>query len=370
MSDKQLSSILVIDDNVLNRQILSDALSNQYNILLASDGVEGLEVLAKNHDKISAVLLDLVMPRKDGFEVLRDIKLNQWEKDFPILMISSDINQENITKAYEMGIVDFIPRPFIEQAVIEKVTSSIKAFAKQKFLIQTIYDSVVEREKNSIMLIEILSHMAEYRNGESGLHVKHIKIITKILLEKLISITDKYNLTDDDIELIGLASSLHDIGKIGIPLEILNKPGRLTPEEFDVMKKHSEIGYQMIVSMGMYQDEKLVKYIKDITYCHHEKYDGRGYPRGLKGEEIPVWAQVVSIADCYDALRSERCYKPAYTHEQAIKMITGGECGLFSDLLIKCLLDSADEIQAKMSDDAEQINEEEIKTKIMKLLKD
>ncbi len=310
------------------------------------------------------------MPKKDGFEVLREIKLRKWEKDFPVLMISSDINQQNITKAYEMGVVDFIPRPFVDQAVIEKVTSSIKAFAKQKYLIKTIYDSIVEREKNSIMLIEILSHMAEYRNGESGLHVKHIKIITKILLEKLIQLTDKYVLDDEDIELICLASSLHDIGKIGIPLEILNKPGKLTPEEFDIMKKHSEIGYHMIESMQMYQDEKLVKYIKDITYCHHEKYDGRGYPRGLKGDEIPICAQVVSVADCYDALRSERCYKPAFTHEQAIKMITNGECGKFSDILMECLLQSAELIEMKMKADVEEINEDEIISKITKLLKD
>ena len=370
MNSKELASILVIDDNILNRQILSDVLSNQYNILLASDGEEGLKVLEENHDKISAILLDLVMPKKDGFEVLHEIKLKRWEKDFPILMISSDINQQNITKAYEMGVVDFIPRPFIEQAVIEKVTSSIKSFAKQKFLIQTVYDSIVEREKNSIMLIEILSHMAEYRNGESGLHVKHIKIITKILLERLLKLTDKYDLNDEDIELICLASSLHDIGKIGIPLEILNKPGRFTPEEFEIMKKHSEIGYQMIESMGMYQDEKLVKYIKDITLYHHEKYDGRGYPKGLKGEEIPVWAQIVSVADCYDALRSERCYKPAFTHEQAINMITNGECGLFSELLMQCLRESADEINEKMGTDIKEINEEEIKSKITKLLKD
>lgn len=359
---------LVIDDNILNREILSDVLCDTFDILLACDGKEGIEQLEKHHKEISVVLLDLVMPNVDGFGVLQAVNDNDWLDDFPILIISSDVTQENITHAYDMGVSDYIARPFIEAAVKEKVGSVIKAFAKQQYLIKTITDSVIEREKNSNMMVEILSAMVEYRNGESGAHVKHISIITNFLLHKLNEKSDLYNFSEEDIELICLASSFHDIGKIAIPSEILNKPGKLTDEEFAIMKTHSEEGFKMVESIGMYENEKLVKYIRDITYCHHEKYDGRGYPRHLVGEEIPIWAQVVSVADVYDALTSQRCYKPAFTHEKAIDMIIHGECGMYSDLLISCLLECAEDIREGMHTDVDVLRDKNIKERIRSIL--
>lgn len=361
------SCVLIIDDNEMNREILSDILSSQYDILTAADGEDGLDILEKHRENICLVLLDLVMPKIDGFEVLKIVNAKKWNQEIPFVMISSDVTPENIQTAYKLGVQDFIGRPFVEAAVKEKVLSVIKAFAKQTFLMETLYTSVIEREKNSAMLVYMLSQMVEYRNGESGDHVRHIGLITRILLNKLMQKSDKYKFTEEEVEQIILASAFHDIGKIAVPSEILNKPGRLTPEEYNIMKTHTTIGYEMINSLDEYQDEKLVKYVKDIAHYHHEKWDGRGFPEGLKGEEIPIWAQIVSIADVYDALTSKRCYKDAYSHEKSLNMIFNNECGVFNPLLLECLEAAGDEIKYRYETDVRADQENKIKQRVMSL---
>ncbi|MDE6730976.1 MAG: HD domain-containing protein, partial [Oscillospiraceae bacterium] len=241
------------------------------------------------------------------------------------------------------------------------VMNTLHLHAKQKKLNQIIMNLIYEKEKNNSMLINILSHIVEFRNGESGLHVLHISSITDILLQHLVQKTDQYPLTQSDISLITIGSALHDIGKISIPGSILNKPGRLTNEEFDRMKTHTVMGESMLKEIPMYQNEPLVKVAREICRWHHERYDGRGYPDGLKGEEIPIAAQIVSVADVYDALTSERCYKKAFSHEKALQMILNGECGKFSDLLLECLQETHEAIIEALSvQSTEKVHEKQL----------
>jgi hypothetical protein len=224
-------------------------------------------------------------------------------------------------------------------------------YARQKKLLGVVADQIYEKEKSNRLMVAILSHMVEFRNGESGLHVLHINAITKTLLNCLVQKTGKYKLSRRDISLIAMASALHDIGKITIPDEILNKPGKLTKEEYEIMKTHSAVGAEMLKGIP-FQEELLVKYAYDISRWHHERYDGKGYPDGLVGEQIPIWAQVVSVADVYDALTSERVYKKAYSHEEAMQMIFGGECGAFNPLLLECLQDCENTIRKQVKEGA------------------
>ena len=265
--------------------------------------------------------------------------------DIPVIMISSEDSEENIRRAYELGVSDYISRPFDSKVVFQRVLNTIKLYAKQRRLISLVTDQIYEKEKNSRLMVGILSQIVEFRNGESGLHVRHINVLTEMLLARLVQKTGKYHLSWSEQYLIALASALHDIGKIGIDEKILNKPGKLTAEEFEIMKSHTLIGASMLESLEPYQDEVLVKIAIQICRWHHERYDGNGYPDGLKGDEIPIAAQVVSIADVYDALVSERVYKKAFSHEKAIEMIQSGECGVFNPLLLECLLEIQDKIK-------------------------
>lgn len=269
---------------------------------------------------------------------------NHWIEDIPVVMISSDDTASNIKQAYDMGVSDYIRRPFDAQVVFRRVVNTIKLYAKQRRLITLVTDQIDEKEKNNQIMIRILSQIVEFRNGESGLHVEHINILTGLLLERLVQKTDHYDLAWSDQYRITLASALHDIGKIGIDDKILNKPGRLTKEEFEIMKSHTLIGASILENLGLYQEEPLIKTAYQICRWHHERYDGKGYPDGLRGDEIPISAQVVSVADVYDALVSERVYKKAITHEKAIEMILNGECGVFNPILMECLVDIKDKI--------------------------
>lgn len=340
--------ILIVDDSDMNRAILSEILSDKFEIIEARNGYEALAALRKLDNSVSLVLLDVVMPDMDGFEVLAYMNKYNWISDIPVIMISSEDSPSVVEHAYNLGVTDFISRPFDANVVRRRAENTIFLYVKQKQLVGLVADQIYEKQKSNNLMIEILSHIVEFRNGESGMHVLHISIITKILLNCLIKKTDKYNITQNDIQLIATASALHDIGKIGISDEILNKPGRFTPEEFEIMKTHSALGAGMLEEMPFYQNEPLVKIAYEICRWHHERYDGRGYPDGLKGDEIPVSAQVVAVADVYDALTSERCYKKAYSHEKAMEMILGGECGSFSSLMLECLKDCADEIQREL----------------------
>lgn len=347
-SEKIRQQILIVDDSELNREILSEMLHTDFRILEAADGAQALEMLQQQGTGISLVLLDIIMPVLDGFGVLSYMAREHIIEDIPVIMISSDDSEKNIRRAYELGVSDYISRPFDAKVVYQRVFNTIKLYAKQRRLITLVTDQIYEKEKSSRMMVSILSQIVEFRNGESGLHVRHINILTEMLLDRLMQKTGRYHLNWNEQYLITLASSLHDIGKIGIDEKILNKPGRLTAEEFEEMKKHTVIGEEILCSLELYQNELLVKVAREICRWHHERYDGRGYPDGLKGEEIPISAQVVSLADVYDALVSDRVYKKAYSHEKAIQMILNGECGVFNPLLLECLLDIEDKIRIRI----------------------
>lgn len=337
--------ILIVDDSEMNREILSSILGDEFDILEAADGKECISVIRKYGRDIALVLLDIVMPEMDGFEVLEFMNKHEWIDDIPVIMISSEDSAASVKKAYEMGVSDYINRPFDVEVVHRRVFNTIKLYAKQRRLIALITNQVYEKEKNNRILIEILSQIVEFRNGESGRHVLNVNIITGILLEQLTQITDKYNISWSDRLIITTAASLHDIGKIGINEKILNKAGRLTPQEIEKIKEHTVIGASILENMELFKDEELVKTAYQICRWHHERYDGRGYPDGLKGEEIPVSAQVAALADVYDALVSRRVYKKSYSHEEAMKMILGGECGAFNPVLLQCLTEAQDKIK-------------------------
>lgn len=340
--------ILIVDDSGMNRMILSEMLKGEFEILEAENGSVCLDMLSRYEMKISLILLDIVMPGMDGFGVLEYMNRNNLIKDIPVIMISGEDSGEVIKRAYEWGVSDYIKRPFDMEVVHRRVLNTIKLYAKQRRLVAMVMNQVFEKEKNSRMLISVLSEIVEFRNGESGTHVLNINTLTTMILEQLAKKTDKYHLSWSNRMLISTASSLHDIGKIGIDEKILNKPGRLTPEERKIMEKHTVIGADMLANLPMYEDEPLMKVAYQICRWHHERYDGKGYPDGLKGEEIPISAQVVALADVYDALTSERVYKKAYSHEEAVQMICNGECGTFNPLLLECLCEIQDHIKKEL----------------------
>lgn len=336
--------VLIVDDAEMNRAILTEILGKEYEILEAENGRECMQLLQKYRTGISVILLDIVMPVMNGFAVLGEMARQGLIDDIPIIMISSADSDDVIRQAYELGVTDYISRPFDAKIVYRRVVNAIKLYAKQRRLVSMVTKQIVEKEKNDNMLIDILSHIVEFRNTESGLHVLHMKQLTELLLSELLQKTDMYHLDAAKRDLIVTASALHDIGKIAIPEEILNKPGRLTKEEFEIMKTHTTIGSEMLDKIEGYGDEPLVRTAYAICRWHHERYDGRGYPDGLVGEQIPISAQIVALADVYDALVSERSYKKAFSHETAVQMILNGECGAFNPLILDCLRSAADKI--------------------------
>lgn len=347
-------TILIVDDSALNRMVLAEILGKEnYTFLEAENGRQAVELL-DCHPEVDLLLLDITMPEMDGFGVLEAMNRYRWIEETPVIIISSEDAYPFIERAYDLGASDYITRPFDARVVCHRVSNTLMLYAKQKRLVQMVAEQVYEKEKVSNTMISILSHIVEFRNNESGLHVIHIRTITELLLRRLRKKTDRYPLTETDISLISIASALHDIGKLNIPEQILNKPGRLTKEEFEIIKTHSAVGEHMLRQVPFSQNEPLVKVAREICRWHHERWDGRGYPDGLKGDEIPISAQVVSLADVYDALTSERCYKAAFDHETALKMIVNGECGAFNPLLLECLMDGADQIKQAMQETEEE----------------
>ena len=342
--------ILIADDSEMNRELLAAILEEEYDIIQAKDGVQAVDCLQKHAEEISLLLLDIVMPKMDGFEVLSYMNKEHWIEAIPVVIISSENSPVYIKRGYDLGVTDFIGKPFDANMVLRRSANAILLGAKQRRMTSIVSNQIYEREKSSKLMINILSHIVEFRNGESGLHVLHIQTITEMLLRQLVQKeNNRYALSKEQIRMITTASALHDIGKISIPDEILNKPGRLTAEEFAVIKGHSMAGANMLSELPLDQkEEPLVKTAYEICRWHHERYDGGGYPDGLKGEEIPVSAQVVALADVYDALTSERCYKDAYSHEKAIEMILAGQCGAFNPLMLECLLDISSSLKKKM----------------------
>ena len=342
--------ILIADDSEMNRELLAAILEEEYEIIQVNDGVQAVDCLQRHAEEISLLLLDIVMPHMDGFEVLSYMNKEHWIDSIPVVIISSENSPIYIKRGYDLGATDFIEKPFDANMVLRRSANAILLGAKQRRMTSIVSNQIYEREKSSKLMINILSHIVEFRNGESGLHVLHIQTITEMLLRQLVQKeNNRYALSKEQIRMITTASALHDIGKISIPDEILNKPGRLTAEEFAVIKGHSMAGANMLSELPLDQkEEPLVKTAYEICRWHHERYDGGGYPDGLKGEEIPVSAQVVALADVYDALTSERCYKDAYSHEKAIEMILAGQCGAFNPLMLECLLDISSSLKKKM----------------------
>ena len=337
-------TILIVDDAEMNRMMLSDMLGDQYDYVEAADGREALRILEKNVS-IDLILLDINMPEMNGFEVLEEMNRYHWIEEVPVIMITAEESVESMEHAYSLGVTDYIPRPFNVYIVRRRVENTLNLYVNQKRLMRLVSDQIAEKEENNTLMVSILSNVVEIRNHESGDHIRNIRRITELLLHQLVQKTKAYHLSEEDIALIKTASSLHDIGKITIPEEILNKPGKLTKEEFEIMKTHSTAGAQILEQMKYGQDKPLYRYALEICRWHHERWDGHGYPDGLMGEEIPISAQIVAIADVYDALTSERCYKKAYDHTTAINMILNGECGAFNPLLLECLTETAPQLR-------------------------
>lgn len=339
--------ILIVDDSRFNRLVMTSMLAKDYLLEEACDGKEATLILQDRAEEFSLVLLDIVMPNMNGFEFLQVMKECGWLDFLPVIIISSEYSPENVETSYRLGASDLIQRPYDEQVVCHRIANTIALSSKHRELSNALVDEVIKENENSAAMVSILSHIVETRNGESGAHVQNIRHITGLLLDELMKKTDQYPMSKEDMLQIITASSLHDIGKMSVPEEILNKPGRLTDEEFQVIKKHAMAGAEMVEPLLQQENANpLIRMTYEICRWHHERYDGRGYPDGLKGDEIPIAAQVVSVADVYDALTSERCYKPAHTPDQAMQMIREGQCGAFHPLLLECLSDILDKLKS------------------------
>lgn len=344
--------ILLVDDSEMNREILCSMLEDEYDVFQVFNGMQAIEEISKKGYNFTAVLLDLVMPVCDGYEVLSFMKKHRWHEILPVIVISSETDPSCISRAYDLGARDFISRPFDAQLVRHRVSNTIGLNLRYKRLSELVTRKIQEKIAGYNMMLSVLGQVVEFRNHESGSHVLHIGLITEMLLDCLMKKPNSYGLTYEEAQRICFASALHDIGKITIPDEIINKPGRLTPEEWSIMETHSIAGADLLDQIEGLEGDPVIHRAREICRWHHERYDGKGYPDGLVGEEIPISAQVVAVADVYDALTSDRCYKPAYTHEQAIHMILNGECGAFNPLLLECLTEIADQLPAKLRKDS------------------
>lgn len=347
-SEVKRFKILIIDDSEKNRGELTEMLEREFDVINASDAKQGIEMINKYGEDIALLLLEVKICRMSGFEVLTYMKHSGLTENIPVIIISDEKSESFIRRAYDLGAVDYIGRPFDFQTVYKRVLNTIKLYAKQRRLEKLVARNMVEKEKNNRMLIGVLEQVIEYRNGESGIHVSHIKILTEMLLDKLMQKTDKYNLSWSQRMMIITASALHDIGKVGIEEKIINKTEKLTEEESNEMKMHTLIGAAMIENLDEYKDEELMQIAYGICRGHHERYDGKGYPDGLKGDDIPIGAQVVALADEYDRLVMGRPNKKSVSHEQAVNMIKDRECRQFNPILVECFLEISDEIKARL----------------------
>ena len=337
--------VLIADDSKVSRSILGEMFKDDYRILEADSGRATLDAVDRYGGDLSLVLLDIAMSDMSGCEVLAELSRQAALDSLPVIMISSEDTDDVVLRAYDLGASDYISRPFDDRIVRRRVNNIIRLYTKQRRLTSLLSQQYNARVNNSRILVDIMASVMEVRNGESGRHVTHIEKLTELLLGDLARRSDKYSLGNEERSSIALASALHDIGKMSIDDAILNKPGRLTPEEFEIMKTHTTIGADMLRNLGRnHEGSALLDYAYQIARWHHERWDGTGYPDGLKGDDIPIAAQVVSVADVYDALTSVRVYKDAISQEEAIRMILDGECGAFNPLLIECLLEVRDRI--------------------------
>lgn len=321
--------ILIVDDVEMNREILTEIFKENYTTLEARNGEEAIEIINKENN-IAAVLLDLLMPVLDGLGVLREMNERGIIEKIPVFLITAENSEKMLLEGYHLGAVDVISKPFMAHFLRCRVNNIIELYAHRNELELIVAEQVKRLNKVNASMVATLATLIEFRDCESGEHVKRICGLTKILMAEVSNTYPEYHLPQNEIDKIVASSILHDVGKISIPDQILNKPGRLTKEEFEIMKEHTTRGCDILQKIPNIMDEDLYNYSYDICRHHHERWDGRGYPDGLKGDEISIWAQVVSIADVYDALTSERVYKKAFSHEKAIEMIHNGECGAFN----------------------------------------
>lgn len=336
------NTILIADDQEINREVLKVIFEEQYQIIEAADGEQAIEALEQYNQEIALLFLDLLMPNKSGMDVLELMTQKGYMDTIPVIMITGESTASSDEKAYEYGVSDIIYKPFAPKVVMRRAMNIIELFAHridiEKQLderTKELRESKEKLEKSNEFLINALSSVVEYRSLESGEHIRRVKYFTKILLKYLREAYPEYKITDEQAKLIVEASALHDVGKIAIPDNILLKPGRLTKEEFEEMKKHTTYGCELLEQFKQ-EDTDFYRYCYDICRYHHERYDGKGYPDQLAGEDIPIWAQIVSIVDVYDALVTERVYKKPYAVDEAIRMIYDGECGVFSDKILEC----------------------------------
>ena len=334
---REKHKILIADDSEMNRSILADMLGDEYEIIEAENGVEAIGCFQQMGSEISLVLLDIVMPEMDGFEVLEMMNKYHWIEDIPVIMISAENTAAYVERAYELGVTDYINRPFDDLVVHRRVINTIMLYAKQKKLIGMVADQLYEKQKSNNLMISILSHIVEFRNGESGLHVLHIHAITELLLRHLIQMTDRYELSQEDISVITMASALHDVGKIGVPDAIINKPAHLTEEEFAVIRNHPVMGARILKNIRDFP-----KLITGARW-HHERYDGKGYPDGIAGEEIPLEARIIAIADAYDAMSSRRSYRDVLSQSTVRSEIEKGKGTQFDPEMTEIALGMIDE---------------------------
>ena len=343
--------VLVVDDVEINRDILEEILEDTYTVIKAENGVEALACVEENADDLALILLDLVMPEMDGFGVLAELQHRGHLNRIPVIVITGSDSLESAQRCYDFGVADFIRKPFDEAIVRrragniadlysyknnleDKVSEQTRTLQQQNEQLQRQAEELQETNNN---IINIMSIIVKARSLESGEHIERVKAYTEIMARQMMQDYPEYHMTDDSVDVMVAASTLHDIGKVAIPDSILLKPGRLTDEEFGIMKTHTTQGALILDNIGSQWNEDYTRMSYDICRFHHERYDGRGYPDGLVGDEIPISAQIVSIADVYDALINERVYKGAFSKETAFNMMMNGECGTFSPKLLDTL---------------------------------
>ncbi len=354
------NKILIVDDSFINRELLTEMLEDEYEVITCENGLQALELMEENYNELAIILLDLVMPVLDGVGFLKALQNKPIMKDIPILVISGETNVETEIKCFDYGVFDFIKKPFDNRLVKKRIKNAVDLYmyknnleervAEQTSVISEQYNLLKHQAdqlaKSNVSIIEILGTIVEYRNLESGEHIQRVKSYTRILGEQLMEDYPEYNLTSKQLNVIVSASALHDVGKIAIPDSILLKPGRLTKEEFEYMKEHTTKGCEIINNIRGVWSEEYARASYEICRHHHERYDGRGYPDGLLGENIPISAQLFAVADVYDALVNERVYKSAFSADKAFNMIINGECGTFSPKLMDCFTKCRDRFES------------------------
>ncbi len=354
------NKILIVDDSFINRELLTEMLEDEYEVITCENGLQALELMEENYNELAIILLDLVMPVLDGVGFLKALQNKSIMKDIPILVISGETNVETEIKCFDYGVFDFIKKPFDNRLVKKRIKNAVDLYmyknnleervAEQTSVISEQYNLLKHQAdqlaKSNVSIIEILGTIVEYRNLERGEHIQRVKSYTRILGEQLMEDYPEYNLTSKQLNVIVSASALHDVGKIAIPDSILLKPGRLTKEEFEYMKEHTTKGCEIINNIRGVWSEEYAKASYEICRHHHERYDGRGYPDGILGENIPISAQLVAVADVYDALVNERVYKSAFSADKAFNMIINGECGTFSPKLMDCFTKCRDRFES------------------------